>query len=232
MPIDDENGGGLDWWTFYHPGCTINSAVLGVGGALISQTCHDERCNGAKFCGDGQQLLLRQGEAGSTDSKTNPDQIVWNRRNTALVPVLAGQQIAARDPSTGKLVLLDEKTGAPAQRLSVGSGTGAASSFTSTIDGDLIWIDGRTYALKTKGTSFRWHLSTTGVPTVTSTSTSGVSSLAGGRITAPTATGIAQIDGGTGAVSHTYPADVPAGSRVYPFGTGFVVAGATTTVYK
>ena len=35
----DQGNGGLDYWTFHHVGCTINSAVLGTAGALISQTC-------------------------------------------------------------------------------------------------------------------------------------------------------------------------------------------------
>src|SRR6478736_7428619 len=32
----DHGNGGLDYWTFHHPGCTINGAVLGTAGALIS----------------------------------------------------------------------------------------------------------------------------------------------------------------------------------------------------
>jgi hypothetical protein len=41
------------------------------------------------------------------------------------------------------------------------------------------------------------------------------------------------LDGFDGSVRHTYPVPAPSNSsRVFPLGTGFLVAGATTKVYQ
>ncbi len=44
--------------------------------------------------------------------------------------------------------------------------------------------------------------------------------------------GIELLDATTGRVTRTYPVDVAAGSLVYPFGSGFLAAGSTTTVFR
>jgi hypothetical protein len=231
--LADENDGGLDWWTFYHPGCTINSAILGAAGALISQTCQHEHCAGQRFCGDGKQILLRQAEAGTTDSKTNPDQIVWNKRDSDLQPALAGQHVAARDPATGKLVLLQQKDGTVQGQLALAGGGSPSSSFTSTLDADLYWTDGRTYALKTTAAAFAWQAATSYLPTAVNDTGGTNTSLANARLTAPSSSGIIELDGSTGSTAHSFSVTAPpAASSVYPFGTGFVVAGRRTTVYQ
>lgn len=233
--IADENDGGLDWWTFYHPGCTINGAMLGVAGALISQTCHHEKCNGTHFCGDGEQLLLRQGEASYDDNnKTNPDQIIWNRRNVSLQPFLAGQQVAARDPATGAISLLNQKNGTAQGRLTLPGArtTSAAPAFESTIDADLIWADGRTYALKSNAPKISWQARTDTLPSVTVTGDQ-AASLDNSELAAASSSGIVVLDGRTGAVRHRYPAGaLPANSRVYPLGAGFLVAGSSVSYYR
>jgi hypothetical protein len=235
----DDGNGGLDYWTFHHDGCTINSAVLGVGGALISQTCAHEKCAGAKFCGNGQQLLLRDGSKGTDDNektnKNNPDQIVWNSRGSDLVPTSAGHLITARRPAGGSLQLLDAKTGKATTSLPLtGSSNGTApTAFTSANDGDLVWIGGRTYAMMTGKSTFAWSTDTRSVPTVTDANGTSSAPLQTARLAAGTSSGIEEIDGATGKARATYRASAPAaGSLVYPFGTGFLIAGPTTTLYK
>ncbi len=236
--VADQDGNGIDWWSFHHPGCTINSAVLGVGGALISQTCAHEKCGGAKFCGDGKQLLLREATTGTDDDSStnhnNPDQIVWNLRNNDLVPTLAGRQIGARDPATGRLTLLDAKTGKSKGQLALAAPTaGVAATFTSVLDGDVIWSGGRTYALKTDATAFAWQADTTYLPTAINSDGSSPGNLAAARLAAPTSTGIAELDGSNGHVKQSFSVSAPRpGDLVFPFGTGYVVAGQTTTVYQ
>ncbi|HZZ97908.1 MAG TPA: PQQ-binding-like beta-propeller repeat protein [Jatrophihabitantaceae bacterium] len=236
--VADEDNAGLDWWTFHHSGCTINSAVVGVAGALISQTCTNEKCGDAKFCGDGKQLLLREATTGTDDKSStnhnNPDQIVWNLRNSDLVPVLAGRQIAARDPSTGRLTLLDATNGKSKGQLDLANRSGAvATTFTSVLDADLIWSGGRTYALKADTTAFAWHADTGYLPTAISTDGSSPGNLADARLAVATSRGITQLDGADGRARHAFSVPAPApGSLVYPFGTGFIVAGQTTTVYQ
>jgi hypothetical protein len=235
--VADQDNGGIDYWTFHHPGCTINGAVLGTGGALISQTCVNEHCDATpKYCGNGTQLLLRQESTGTNDdAKKNPDQIVWNRHGSDLAPVLAGHQIAARDPSTNKLWLLAAKSGVAKAELALATGitAPATSTFSEATDADLIWIGGRTYALKPDATAFAWQTDTGYVPTVTNQAGTSSAPLASGRVTVATSAGIAQLDGATGKARQTFSVTVPPPrSYVYPFGSGFVVAGSTTTVYK
>ncbi len=104
----DDGNGGLNEWTFYHRGCSINGAVLGPAGALISQTCHGEDCQGHKFCGDGHQLLLRDGSANYDEkSTTNPDVVKWNDLGSTLVPTSAGATLTARDRDGATLTSLD-----------------------------------------------------------------------------------------------------------------------------
>jgi hypothetical protein len=235
----DDGNGGLDYWTFHHTGCTINDAMLGVGGALISQTCVHEDCGGAKFCGNGKQLLLRDATK-ATDDKTetnhnNPDQIVWNLRGNDLVPTSAGHSITARAPSGGSLQLLDAKTGKTTASLALTGRTdsSAPTTFTSANDADLIWIGGRTYALPSGKTAFAWQLDTSYVPTVSDASGTSATTLANARLAIATRSGIVQLDGATGRVHDSYPVAPPAAdSYVYPFGTGFLAAGPTTTLYK
>jgi hypothetical protein len=235
----DSNNGGLDYWVFHHPGCTIKSAVLGAGGALISQTCTHEKCDGAKFCGNGTQLLLRDGYKGTDDddktNKNNPDQIVWNLRGSDLIPTSAGRVITARPAAGGALTVYDAKTGKTAASLTLtgSSGSSVTSAFASALDADLISIGSRTYAVEAGKTAFTWQAATTTGATITATSANSSPTLTSGRIAAGAATGIAELDGKTGRASATYAVTAPsAASLVYPYGTGFLVAGPTTTVYQ
>jgi outer membrane protein assembly factor BamB len=235
----DDGNGGLDYWTFHHPGCTIHGAVLGAGGALISQTCVHENCGDTRFCGNGTQLLLRDATKGyDDDSKTNkrnPDQIIWNKIGSDLVPTAAGQQIAARDPAGGSLQLLDAKNGRAGARLPLTgrSDSAAPTAFASASDADLIWVGGRSYALRTGATEFAWQRPTTSVPTVTDPAGNSTPPLASARLAIPTTSGLAELDGATGQLNQQFAVGGPAaGSLAYPFGTGFVVAGPDTTLYR
>lgn len=228
----DEGNGGLDYWTFHHPGCTISGAVLGSAGALISQTCHGENCNGHKFCGDGPQLLLRDGTTGYDDkSTTNPDIVKWNALGLDLVPTSAGQTVTARDPSGATLHMFDPKNGKQTAQLPLGgdSGMQAPSGFVGGTDADLIWIGNRTYALSAGAKSFRWQASTTTTPSVAVTA----ELLKGPVALCTTAAGVVGIDPATGRITRHYRVPAPApGSMIYPLGTGLLVAGTHTVVYQ
>jgi hypothetical protein len=227
----DDGNGGLDYWTFYHRGCAINGAVLGSGGALISQTCHGEDCQQRKFCGDGTQLLLRDGSASYDDkSTTNPDQVKWNDLGNALVPTSAGATVTARDAGGATLTRFDAKTGKAAARLALTgpSGAGAASAFRTGTDADLIWVGRTTYALRSGDSSFAWRAGSTGVPTTPSSTV-----LSGAALLTPTSSGAVALDPDNGTVSTRYPIAPPAaGSTVTPLGSGLLVAGAHTVVYR
>jgi hypothetical protein len=228
----DQGNGGLDYWVFHHAGCTINSAVLGNAGALISQTCRGQDCQGHKFCGDGTQLLLRDQTAGTDDKSTdNPDIVKWNDLGSDLIPTSAGQTITARDPDGATLHVFDPHSGKETARLALSgdSGSTVPSGFASATDADLIWIGDRTYALADKAKSFAWTAPTTGVATVLG----GAAILTGGQALAATPSGAVLLNGGTGTPATNYPVPPPAaGSQVFALGSGLLVAGPQTIVYQ
>jgi hypothetical protein len=223
---------GVDWWSFLHVGCTINSAVLGTAGALISQTCHNEDCSDKRFCGNGPQLLLRGATDGydTDDYPRNPDRIKWNLIGSRLVPVDAGQNIAARD-ANGVLHLLSAGKGKEYGSFRV-SGPTQPFAVTEATDADLIWMGGRTYALRTGASRPAWETHTDSVPTTTG-SDGLATTLGQSRLPVAIGSGIAQLNPGTGRPDQTFPVGTqPAGSLVYPFGTGFLVTGSRTAVYS
>lgn len=227
--------GGLDRWVFAEQGCTIKDVVLGSSGALISQTCTDRHCANLKFCGSGPQLLLRapfQGE--DNDSSTNngnPDQIEWNRIGSNLVPASADGAVTAISPDGTTLFDLAAKDGKVRGRLALSGGTGAVTS-APTGDGDLIRFGGTTYALRGGSDAFSWQAETVALPTVSSPTGGGLPDLRLARLTVPTADGIAALDPADGSVAQRFAVPPPAaGSVVYPYGTGFLVAGPDTVLY-
>ncbi|MCU1655966.1 MAG: uncharacterized protein JWO57_622 [Pseudonocardiales bacterium] len=231
-------GGGLDRWTFSQSGCTIRSAVIGSQGALISQLCDTPNCAGLKFCGKGEQLLLRDGSASRSDddkNKANPDQIKWNLVGTRAVPASADQLISAVDPATNELRVLDVTKGTLLHRLSLrGTATGDIAQV-ATARAELLWISGYTYSVELTGADFFWMASTPGPPSVTPLpgAPAGSNDLNQSSVTAAGSGAIVLLDPGTGKVTRTFSVGaIPAGSRVYSFGPGFVVAGDATAVYR
>ena len=229
--------GGLDRWVYRPKNCTIQGAVIGTDGALISQTCAHPVCAGLKFCGSGPQLLLRDASAGrDDDKKDNPDQIKWNLIGKTAVPASADKVISAVDPATGQLEVFDAAKGSTVSHLDLAGGLSANDlvAAVATDRAELIWIAGTTYAVGVDGLAFLWTAPTTVAPTVTPTSgvAGGTADLRASIIAAATPAGIGVLDPTTGEPSRTFPFGVPTGSRVYPFGTGFVVAGPSTAVYQ
>ena len=229
--------GGLDRWVYRPQNCTIQSAVIGTDGALISQTCAHPVCAGLKFCGTGPQLLLRDASAGHDDNKKdNPDQIKWNLVGKTAVPTSADKVISAVDPAAGQLEVFDAAKGGTVSHLDLAGGLGSTEHVAAvpTDRAELIWIAGTTYPVDVGGLAFLWTAPTTVAPTVTPTSgvQGGPPELRAAIIAAATSAGIAVLDPITGEPGRTFPIGVPVGSRVYPFGTGFVVAGPSTAVYQ
>ena len=223
-------------WTFHHVGCTIGSAVVGTSGVLVSQTCKGEDCNGTKLCGNGVQLLLRDATASrNEDDKTNnnnPDQVTWNDFGSALVPTSAGRTVTARDSDGSSLHLFDDK-GKQAGQIALDGAPGrSAQAVTTTFaDGDLIWLDGRTYALDDNSTSVRWTAQTRGAPVPTEVTDAGAATLGASTVAVATTDGVAFLAAGTGKQTSGYPTGEPAvGTLPYRLGAGFVLSGAGTTV--
>jgi outer membrane protein assembly factor BamB len=226
---------GYNRWTYTRVGCRINEAVLGSAGALISQNCSDEvQCSGIKFCGRGPQLLLRDGSNGrDDDNKANADRIKWNQLADQARPASADDVVSAVNTAANRLQLLDTQTGHLTHSIPLGTARSAADliAATPTSDGDVIWTAGRTLAVRQDASAAEWRTAAPSPPVVVSASNGASPELSGARITVPTESGIAMLDGDTGKVSKRFPVGAPAaGSLVYPLGTGFVVAAPTGIV--
>jgi hypothetical protein len=227
--------GGLDRWVFSEPRCTINSAVLGSAGALISQNCANPNCGAQKFCGAGPQLLLRDPMTGentdSTKNKGNPDQIIWNLIGNTSVPVSADDVISAAAEGGSTLTTFSAAAadhGKVLATLPLATPASGAPQAVATANAELIRLGGTTYLIGGAGTSVRWHAATDALPTVASGG-----SLPSVEIVVPTSAGVALLNPHTGKVAKTFALPAPpAGSSVYAFGTGFVVAGTRTVVYS
>jgi len=232
--------GGLDRWVFAQTGCTIRDAVIGTGGALISQVCTKPDCTGLKFCGVGEQLLLRDGSASRQDdkgkAKGNPDQIIWNNVGNDTTPVAADQLLASVNLSAKTLISWTSK-GKVAGTAALSDAPITLSEITAraTSAAEVIWIGGTTYAIGSKSGAVLWSIPTPGPPSVTSSTgaTDPAIDLPGSIVLAPAAGGVVSLDPNSGAVRTTYPVSSPReGSSVYPFGSGFLIAGSNTIAYR
>ncbi|MBN9618132.1 MAG: PQQ-binding-like beta-propeller repeat protein, partial [Actinobacteria bacterium] len=220
---------GLDRWVYQPTRCAITNAVLGSGGALISQRCTAPPCDGLDFCGSGPQLLLRDASAAHTDDqshKANPDRIKWNRIGNTAVPMSADQILTAVDRTTNKLEILAPRDGSVRATLPVRAGppdTPVAQVATS--QAELLWIDGVTYALGLSDDRLLWTRPTRGAPTSVTSSA---------LITAVGVDGLVLLDPSTGKTTRLFPEAAPftTGARAYEFGSGFIVAESATTVYR
>ena len=236
-------GSGYNDWLYSETGCTINGSVLGSAGDLISQTCSGRDCTNVKpiYCGNGNQLFLRNGTAGentdSTKNNGNPDQVIWTRQNLSAVPAAAGVLITALNPDGTTLSVFDSKKGTTLHTLGLAPAALPASvvgavNHADAVDAEIVWLNGTTYAISSPGESVRWSAPTSVVPTAESSAGDIAGGLNDALLTVPTASGAARLDGQTGKVSATYSISTTPAAAVFPYGTGFIVSASTVTVYR
>lgn len=224
---------GLDRWVYQPTRCTISSAVLGSSGALISQRCDTPPCAGVDVCGSGPQLLLRDAAAARDDTAArNRDQIEWNRIGADAIPLSAGSVLSVLDPASNAIDILAPATGTirstqplpapggrPLRRVTSGI------EEVATRQAELVWIGGFTYALATSTGRLLWTRPTRGLPTA---------STPAHFVAALDATGLVLLDPDIGQVRQHF-AIAASGSntaRSYRLGSGFVLAGSATTVFR
>lgn len=226
---------GYNRWTYSHFGCAVTGTAIGTGGVLIAQSCSKPRCGGKlKFCGKGPQLLLRNGFDPRDDkSEDNPDRITWNLIGTSAVPVAADGLIAAVDPDGKVLLQLDAKTGSTVARtpLATVPTSTAQVSAVSTSGAELVWLAGTLYAVRGGSPVPAWTAVSPGPPSVLANDgPDQTPALDTARITVPSTSGIALLDGNSGRPAQSFPLAAPAsGSTVYPLGGGFLVAATDST---
>ena len=229
----NDGNGGLDRWVFAQEGCTINSAVLGSSGALISQTCRKPDCGERQFCGAGQQLLLRDATAGDNhDDAKNPDKIKWNLIGSTLLPASADGVISAVHPGGTALTVLDQQKGTTVSTLPLQAPAREHPQAIAAARAQLVSTGGYTYAVGLSGTSVLWSAQTANPPAVTSREDATTPDLSHAIVATVSGGAINLLDGVTGTVQRTLAVGTASGGTAYAFGTGFVVAGDRTAVYR
>lgn len=229
----NDGNGGLDRWVFAQDGCTINSAVLGSSGALISQTCAQQDCGERQFCGAGQQLLLRDATAGENhDDAKNPDKIKWNLIGSTLRPASADGVISAVQPGGTTLTVLDQQKGTTVSSLPLKAPADDHPQPIATARAQLVSTGGYTYAVGLSGTGVLWSAPTANPPTVTARDEATTPDLSDAVVAGVGNSGVTLLDGATGTVRRTLPVGSVTAGSAYPFGTGFVLAGTRTAVYR
>jgi PQQ-like domain len=206
-------GSGLDRWMFVEPkACTTTTAALGSSGALIGQ-----------HCTDGYHLTLRDPLLGNDDTgKTKT--IKWDVKSTGVIPASADSLISAFDPQTGQLIRYQETDGKVlgTAALTPAPDLKAPISTLSQTGADLISVGPTSYWVSAGSGQRIWSAQLTGPPSQVGPDPLAISSR-----------GIVDLNTSTGDAKATYQIPAPpAGSRVYPLGTGFVVASTSTAVYR
>jgi hypothetical protein len=202
---------GEDRWTFIDPGgCTNTSAVQGSGAILI-----------AEHCGDGDHLLFRDPYAG--DDNDNKAKVVW-RVSANVIPVSADGLTSALDPKTNQLVVYSPTDGKVTHTETLEPAPASSSqpiTAASVNSGELVTIGANSYLLDATAGSQLWTAPVAGLTTQSADPL------------AVTAAGVVELDGESGAVTTTYPIPAaPAGASANRLGTGFVIAGPSTAVYR
>jgi hypothetical protein len=213
-----DNAGGLDRWNWVAPDrCSVDRALAGSQGVLISTTCGEEH-----------RLVLR----GLTS-----DELKWSVTvPRPMVPVAASAFLGAVDPSTGVLHSYSAAKGAdtPSGRLGeaaeLGGALAALPRAATAVDGlaasgeslEVLWL-GRLYSFTKSGT-IAWSAAATGPATMQGPD---VLALAGGST-------VQRRDGRTGELgaSTALAPDVPAGYRAFEVGNGLLLAGPDTRMYQ
>ena len=228
-------GNGVDVLTFTRPGCTIERAVTGTAGVLISLECGASvDCTGMKFCGRGTQLALdKTADRAQNAPDDNKDQLAWNLIGYTGVPASADTLVSAVQPGSNVLDVLSAANGKVRHRVQLAPAPGSLTRLTATAtdSAELIWADGHVYTLPGGGASVSWVASSAVPPTVADDQSNSVPVLAQARVTVPAAGGATTINPETGAVEgHTKLSGAASGAIVWPLGAGFLVASATGTV--
>jgi outer membrane protein assembly factor BamB len=216
---------GYDRWSFKYPaGCRSGGFTAGASGVLISEKCSD-----------GTYLALRDRYQSTDDQHTR---ITW-RIKTNTVPMAAESFLGALNPSTGQMINYSPSNGKVMSRLTLtGYRTGVTSPLEElpTANAVLVRLAGQVWAIDADGQTIQWTASLSRLPTVTSDTVAAgaLPPLSNSTVLVALSRGVQSLDGSTGAGKTTYtldPAPQP-GSDVYPLGTGFLVAGPSTTVFQ
>jgi PQQ-like domain len=213
-----DNAGGLDRWDWVAPDrCSVDRALAGSQGVLISTTC-----------GSDHRLVLR----GLTS-----DDLKWSVNvPRAMVPIAASTFIGALDPATGQIHSFSLAKGADtvtAQLAEPGELRGPIAGLpraATTVDGltagsetlEVLWL-GRLYSFAKNGT-VNWSAAASGPATVVGPDV----------LAAADGTTVHRYAGSTGKVQGVVALSqaMSGAFRAFPVGNGLLLAGPDTRMYR
>jgi hypothetical protein len=213
-----DNAGGLDRWNWVAPDrCSVDRALAGSQGVLISTTC-----------GGQHRLVLRA---------LTSDELKWSVNvPRAMVPVAASAFVGALDPGTGivhsyslekGVDTISGQLGEPAElRTALAELPRAATAVDGLTANDepleVLWL-GRLYSFARSG-AIDWSAATTGPATV----------LGPDVLAAADSSTVHRHAGATGRVeaSATLAPALPGAFRAFEVGNGLLLAGTDTRMYQ
>jgi hypothetical protein len=215
-----DNAGGLDRWKWNAPdGCTVNRALAGTKGVLISYRC-----------GTDNHLSLHP----LLDDKS----VLWDVTTPELaVPVAAGAAVAAADPKTGLLTRYSADKGVPGTSTPLGdpSQVGPELQVLPKSQATLETVDDQGQLFEVVQVGDLIGVTPLQNKTWTAVTTGPASGVGNGLVAAAVGARVIQysIDGGTIERTTTLTGTVPSGAfAAYPLGAGLLVAGTTTELYS
>ncbi len=215
-----DNDGGLDRWDWTAPdNCTVRHALTGSQGVLISLDC-----------GGGHQLSLHD---------LIGDSVKWTVNTpTAVLPIAVNNFVGALDPATGTVNRYTPDKGAASKvaQLPAGADGASGSSALPSAAAGIIANDAagqpvqlvplaRLFAFSPDG-SLRWSAASTGPAWPVGDAYLASQDGPGQVVVRRTDTGRSE------SVSSLAPPAPSATDRVYPVGTGLLLAGNGTVMYR
>jgi hypothetical protein len=208
-----DNAGGLDRWLF-SPGenCTIDRALAGSLGVLISYQC-----------GQTRRLALRDLIGGGQK---------WNiTLNDVQVPIAAHSFLATISPATGMITTYDPAKGTAGDQLPTAASSAAINALPraqSAVERsgpgqamEFVRLGTDSYALAAKN-KISWSAPATGM----------VWQFSDELVAAPTANGVTLYRVSDGHAQQTISVPDTTNVTAYPVGAGLLLAGANTRMYQ
>ncbi|MBV9593533.1 MAG: hypothetical protein JO147_07060, partial [Actinobacteria bacterium] len=186
----------------------------------------------AQHCADGDHVLLRDAYAGDDDSGKNSP-VKWRQSGAAVVPISADNLISALPAAGGALRAYRSNDGGALGQIALDPGVDASALgasarertpiATSGTNGAVyLWIAGRTWAIGIDARQQLWSVATTGP-----------AQLSDGKLFSTTTQGIVELDPATGQPRQSWAVgSLPHSATVYPAGTGFLLGGSQTSMFR
>jgi hypothetical protein len=205
---------GYDYWSFEaQDGCRIAHVVPGMLGVLISERCTNE-----------DRLLLRDRYQNSDSTHTR---IIWTLQGNSAVPIAADYFLAAVQPGTSRLEVLNRNKGTVQSTSTMRPAPNLNANISRQLlpGGELVQIGDTCYAFLLGSEDVRWSKPTVTLPSLDPDD--------GNIVYLPSPAGVAVLSSKTGQRERVIPGPATTGTTyLTPMGSGFLAGGSRTTALR